>query len=243
MLNGLSLFSGIGGIDLALSEWIRPVGYVEINPCAAGALFSRMLDGALPIAPIFPDVRHVTAGILPPIDAVCAGTPCQGISEAGLRRGLEDDRSGLFFEYIRILRETEPIVTFWENVGGATEGDLRRVAAEINNAGYEARAGTLAAGHLGFRQKRMRIWVLAYRAGEPMEGYSLQRFDDAHAERRDEKARRDRALDDASWRKRADHVFRNLYGVRRGVDRIEALGNSVVPQCAKEAFKRLMGIA
>ena len=70
VLNGLSLFSGIGGIDIALSEWVRPVAYCEIEPYAAAVLFSRMADGSIPIAPIFPDVRRLRAEILPSIDAI-----------------------------------------------------------------------------------------------------------------------------------------------------------------------------
>jgi len=56
-INGLSLFSGIGGIDVALSEWVRPIAYCEIDPYCQGVLLSRMEDGEIDEAPIWPDIK------------------------------------------------------------------------------------------------------------------------------------------------------------------------------------------
>jgi site-specific DNA-cytosine methylase len=64
MLYGLDLFSGIGGISEALKDYVRPVCYCENDPYAAGVLFSRMLDGSISRAPIFPDVRRLNKKIL-----------------------------------------------------------------------------------------------------------------------------------------------------------------------------------
>lgn len=57
-LRGLSLFSGIGAMDLGLQSFVRPVAYCEVDPAARAVLFSRMLDGRLPVAPIWDDVRR-----------------------------------------------------------------------------------------------------------------------------------------------------------------------------------------
>ncbi len=62
---GLDLFSGIGGLTLALSEWVQPVAYCELEPYARGVLLSRMADGQLPQAPIWDDVRTLHVGDLP----------------------------------------------------------------------------------------------------------------------------------------------------------------------------------
>lgn len=59
MLNGLSLFSGIGGIDVALSEWVRPIAYCEIDPYCQAVLLSRMADESLPNAPIWDDITSL----------------------------------------------------------------------------------------------------------------------------------------------------------------------------------------
>lgn len=63
MLNGLDLFSGIGGLALALSPWVRPIAYCENDRYAQGVLLSRMRDGGLPVAPIWDDVRTLDKAI------------------------------------------------------------------------------------------------------------------------------------------------------------------------------------
>lgn len=160
MLNGLDLFSGIGGITLALREWVRPVAYCEIEPYATGVLFSRMLDGSIPTAPIFPDIRHLTARILPSIDIIYGGFPCQDVSVAGLRKGLDGERTGLFREAVRLIRECRPQFVFLENVPG-----IRRyvpsVRGELEALGYSCRDGLLSAAECGAPHIRNRWWLLA----------------------------------------------------------------------------------
>ena len=58
-MNGLSLFSGIGGLDVALSDWVRPIAYCEIDPYCQAVLLSRMADGNLEEAPIWPDITSL----------------------------------------------------------------------------------------------------------------------------------------------------------------------------------------
>lgn len=168
MLNGLSLFTGIGGIDLALSEWVRPVAYCEIDVYAAGVLFSRMLDGAIPTAPIFPDVRQLTADILPSIDIVFGGFPCQDISLAGARAGLDGERSGLFWQIVRLTAECRPAWVFLENVPGI-KPYRQAIHTAFEELGYTCRDGTLAAGHLGACHIRNRWWFVAHLHGAGLE--------------------------------------------------------------------------
>lgn len=84
-ISGLDLFSGIGGITLALSEWVRPIAYCEIDKYAQAVLISRMSDGLLPAAPICTDVRKLDGrafrGL---VDIIYGGFPCQDLSVAGL---------------------------------------------------------------------------------------------------------------------------------------------------------------
>src|SRR5689334_481586 len=71
VLNGLDLFSGIGGIALAMAPWVKPVAYCEIDRYAQGVLVSRQADGILPIAGIWDDVRTLRGDMFPvPIDII-----------------------------------------------------------------------------------------------------------------------------------------------------------------------------
>src|ERR1700678_3480088 len=108
-MNGLSLFSGIGGIDVALSEYVRPIGYCEIDPFCQGVLLSRMADGLLPKAGIWDDISTLrSCHIGPYCDIIYGGFPCQDISIAGNGKGLAGERSGLFFQIMRLAQEIKP---------------------------------------------------------------------------------------------------------------------------------------
>src|SRR3954464_11360982 len=105
MLNGLDLFSGIGGISLALSEWVRTVAYCDRDRFAQSVLLQRIYEGRLDCAPIWDDVQTLRGEMLPPIDIITGGFPCQDISCAGNGVGLGGSRSGLFFEIMRLAEE------------------------------------------------------------------------------------------------------------------------------------------
>lgn len=92
MLNGLDLFSGIGGLTLALAPWVRPVAYCENDRYAQSVLLSRISSGDLPNAPIWDDVRTLKAWDIPNVDIVYGGFPCQDVSVAGARAGLDGER-------------------------------------------------------------------------------------------------------------------------------------------------------
>lgn len=161
-LRGLDLFSGIGGITLALSPWVRPVAYCEIDRYASAVLLSQMQRGNLPTAPIWDDVRTLRSDMLPEIDIIYGGFPCQDISCAGRGAGLEGERSGLFFEIMRLVDEVRPSFIFLENVPAIVTRGLDRVIGEISGRGYDARWITLSAQDVGANHGRKRWWLLAY---------------------------------------------------------------------------------
>lgn len=110
----ISLFAGIGGFDLAFErEGMECVAQVEIDPSCRAVLSEHF-----PSVPRFDDIRTAGAHNLPACDIVCGGFPCQGLSVAGKRKGLADDRSGLFWEMLRVIYETRPKIVVWENVPG-----------------------------------------------------------------------------------------------------------------------------
>lgn len=110
----ISLFAGVGGFDLAFERsGMECVAQVEIDPSCRAVLGEHF-----PGVPRFDDIRTVGAHNLPGCDIVCGGFPCQGLSVAGKRKGLADDRSGLFWEMLRVIYEIRPKIVVWENVPG-----------------------------------------------------------------------------------------------------------------------------
>ena len=182
MLNGLDLFSGIGGISLALRPWARTVCYVESEPYCQQVLRERIAEGQLDDAPIWDDVRTFDPrpwrGL---VDIVAGGFPCQDISTAGRGAGLAGERSGLFTEIIRIAGDLRPRFIFLENVA-AICADGRGgwdVVGALAALGYDARWGVLSAFDVGAPHLRERWWCLAHadarRKLQPQGGKSDQR--------------------------------------------------------------------
>ena len=162
MLNGLDLFSGIGGNSLALAPWVNTVAYCEREPHAQAVLLSRMREGLLPSRPIWDDVSSLRGEWLPPIDIIIGGFPCQDISVAGKGAGLVNGkRSGLFYEISRLAEEVEPTFLFLENVPAIRTRGLDAVIEELTRLGYDLRWTMLSAEEVGAPHKRNRWFCLA----------------------------------------------------------------------------------
>lgn len=149
---------------MALSPFVRPIAYCENDRYAQAVLLSRMQSGDLPTAPIWDDVTTLLPSMLPRngIDIIYGGFPCQDISVAGARKGLEGERSGLFFEIVRLARELRPAFLFLENVAGIRTKGLDTVAKEITELGYDCRWTIVSAAEVGAPHSRKRWWLLAY---------------------------------------------------------------------------------
>lgn len=160
-MNGLDLFSGIGGIGIALEPWVRTVAYCERDRYAQGVLLSRMRSGDIDQAPIWDDVTTLRADLLPRIDIIFGGFPCQDLSVAGAGKGLAGERSGLFFEIVRLARECRPRFLFLENVPAIRTRGGETVVKELAKIGYDCRWTTLSAAAVGAPHKRDRWFLLA----------------------------------------------------------------------------------
>jgi len=157
MLNGIDLFSGIGGISLALSEYVRPLAYCEIDPYCQAVLLSHQHKGTLPAAPIWDDIRTFPYGwFVDWIDIIYAGFPCQGISVAGHGKGLADERSGLFWEIVRLAKEIKPKFLFLENVPAITSRGGGTVVSALTEMGYDCRWCVISAASVGACHRRDR---------------------------------------------------------------------------------------
>lgn len=231
MLNGLDLFSGIGGISYALRDYIRPVAYCEIDPYCQGVLLSRMADGSLSNAPIWDTVTTLQglcfSGI---VDIIYGGFPCQDISIARNGKGLDGQRSGLFFEIMRLAKEIKPTFLFIENVPAIRSRGGERVLGEIAKLGYDSRFCIISAASCGAPHKRERWFLLAYSGREQERSQEKSKWSSIHTTR----CVRD-------WEDKPP-IYRMDDGLPCWVDRNKSLGNAVVPAQAKKAFEILMGL-
>ena len=254
-INGLSLFSGIGGLDLALSEWVRPIAYCEIDSYCQGVLLSRMATGDLAHAPIWDDIK--TLRIRPQevdIDIVYGGFPCQGISIAGLGKGLADERSGLFYEVVRLCREIKPRFIFLENVPAITTRGGTKVVREVTSLGYDCRWCVIPAASIGALHRRERWFLLAHSnenikyGSNPLRIPSQQADKSTITEQREERTRRGHTRQywpfesREHWQEVVSSMGKCSDGIPNHVDRLRSLGNAVCPQQVKEAFEILMGL-
>lgn len=174
MLNSLDLFSGYGGIALGLRKYCKPVGYCEIERYAQGILASRISSGELSIAPIYPDITKLR-GEVNTVDILTGGFPCQDISVAGHGIGLEGKRSGLFFEIIRLAKETRAPFVFLENVPAIRTRGLREVIRAFTEIGYDCRWTCLSASSVGAPHKRERWFLLAHTNGSNLRNSKSKR--------------------------------------------------------------------
>jgi DNA (cytosine-5)-methyltransferase 1 len=162
-----SLFSGLGGFERAFERaGMTPAWQVEIDRDC-----NRVLEHHWPGVPKFDDVRTVGAAQLEPVDVISFGSPCQDLSVAGKRAGMAGERSGLFFEAIRIVRELRPAFAVWENVPGAFSSHAGRDFLSAVRAFHELGARdvawrTLDARYWGVAQRRRRVFVVADFRGE-----------------------------------------------------------------------------
>lgn len=156
----LSLFAGIGGFDLGaeMTGRFETVAFCEINPFSRAVLAKHWPD-----VPCFPDVTKLTRDqINGPIDAICAGFPCQDLSFAGKGAGIEGARSGLWSEVVRLVGEIRPAIVMLENVPAILVRGLGRVLGDLAQIGYNAFWDCIRASDLGAWHRRDRWFLVAY---------------------------------------------------------------------------------
>lgn len=154
----VSLFAGVGGFDLGFdAAGFRCLAQVEIDRQCRSVLALRWPD-----VPRYDDVRSFGREQVPTCDIVVGGFPCQDLSVAGNRGGLEGKRSGLFYELARVCFELRPRFLVWENVGGllSSDGgrDLARILRHLGDGGFFGAWRVLDARHFGVPQSRRRVF-------------------------------------------------------------------------------------
>ena len=165
-LRVLDLFSGIGGLSLGLE---RTGGFETVAFCEIEPFPRRVLAKHWPKVPCYHDVRTLTASQLVSdgigVDVICGGFPCQDVSVAGRKDGIEGARSGLYREYIRLVGDIRPRFIIMENVTGLLNGGLHAVLGALAQIGYDAEWHCVRAARFGLPHKRDRIWIVAHPSG------------------------------------------------------------------------------
>lgn len=156
----LDLFSGIGGFSLGLERaGMETAAFCEFDEKARAVLTKHWPD-----VPIFNDVCELSGNMVSDIDVICGGFPCQDVSHAGKREGLDGDRSGLWGEYARLIGEIRPRYALIENVSALLVRGLDRVLCDLAALGYDAEWHCIRASNIGANHQRDRVWILAYPA-------------------------------------------------------------------------------
>ncbi len=151
-----SLFAGIGGIDLGFERCgMQCKWQVEINDYA-----QKVLAKHWPKVHRERDIRECSARNLDWVDVIAGGFPCQDISYAGLGAGLDGERSGLFFEAVRLVRELQPRAVVLENVAALLTRGLDRVLGTLAEIGYDAEWHCIPAAYVGAPHIRDRVFVI-----------------------------------------------------------------------------------
>jgi len=158
----LDTFAGIGGFSLGLER----AGMATVAICEKDKHAQKILKRHYPKTPIIGDIHDVRKNDLSTIDIISGGTPCQDLSIAGNRKGLTGEKSGLFFEWLRVVAEIKPRWIFWENVAGALHAnsgrDFATILIQLQKLGYSLAWRVLDAQWFGVPQRRRRVFIVGH---------------------------------------------------------------------------------
>jgi DNA (cytosine-5)-methyltransferase 1 len=268
-VNVLSLFSGIGGLELGLERaGMTVVGQVEIDPYCR-----RVLAKHWPEVPRHDDVRTCVdwwrSEPRPVVHMVCGGFPCQPISSAGRRLGEADER-WLWPWFRDVIRDLRPRYALLENVSALLERGAGVVLGDLAEIGYDAEWDCIPASAVGAPHRRDRWFGLAYPDGIGRHGGSWELGQTGRPEPADRgevlaytasterPASQSQDLAPSRWRTAEPrersggggpisdwwatepNVGRVAHGVPARVDRLRALGNAVVPQVAEHVGRLIL---
>lgn len=242
-----SLFAGIGGFDLGLERAGFEITWqVEIDEWCR-----KVLKKHWPGVPKYGDIREVGAHNLEPVDLICGGFPCQPFSQAGQRRGEEDNRY-LWPEMLRVIEELKPTWVIGENVAGILSMGFDAMLSDLEAKGYEVWPLVIPACAINAPHRRDRVWIVAYTRN--VENSRSRGFGESHVCNKQSRGTQvisrsqnvanaatihaqgqynrqgEEQFRGGSWWAVEPDVGRVAHGIPSRVDRLKGLGNAVVPQ-------------
>lgn len=246
-----SLFSGIGGFDLA-SEWM---GWENVFHCEWNPFGQKVLHHYWPTAIQYHDITKTDFTIhRGQIDIITGGFPCQPYSMAGKRKGKQDERH-LWPEMLRAIREIQPRWVVGENVLGLVNWDgglvFHEVQAELEAQGYKVQPYVLPAASVNAPHRRDRVWFVAYSLCNGHESRETRQRSQARPQPHDKQFKRCNKLPRANF-----EMFPSVSPICFGDDgiserldsitfskwrneSIKAGGNAIVPQVVHQIFKAI----
>jgi DNA (cytosine-5)-methyltransferase 1 len=167
MLKVLDLFSGLGAFSLGLERaGMRTVAFCDNDPWCHKILRAHWRG-----VPIFDDVTTLKGIHVGPVDVIAAGFPCQDASSANpFGLGIAGERTGLFYQVIRLARELRPRFIILENVPELLDRGFGHVLRALAEIGHDAEWDCLSLGALGAPHERERLWVVSYPSGSGWQG-------------------------------------------------------------------------
>jgi DNA (cytosine-5)-methyltransferase 1 len=260
-----SLFAGIGGFDLGFERaGMECKWQVEIDDYS-----TKVLEKHWPQVHRERDIRAVGSHNLEAVDIICGGFPCQDISYAGLGAGLDGERSGLFFEAIRVVRELQPKVVVLENVAALLTRGLERVLGMLAEIGFDAEWHCIPAAFVGAPHIRDRVFIMANARRELRQTWrdnqTRQSSEWSKSASVDQRCGKDVANTNSQglekrqgkdtsgtwpicgtkpsrseWWEFEPALGRVAHGIPARVDRLRGLGNAVVPQVAEYIGRQIV---
>lgn len=232
----LDLCAGIGGFSLGLERaGMTCAGQVEIDDYC-----NRILEKHWPHVPRWGDITTLAPSVLPAVDLICGGYPCQPFSLAGKRQGAGDDRH--LWPCIRtIVAHVRPTWCLFENVAGHVSMGLDAVLSDLGRLGYASGPFVIPACAVGAVHRRDRVWIVAHAAGDKLQGRSEETAQVCQESRKKQLAGFLFSGSGASVS--SARAYGNRHGISGNVDsarRNKALGNAVVPQVVEAIGSAIM---
>jgi DNA (cytosine-5)-methyltransferase 1 len=223
-----SLFAGIGGFDLGLE---RTGGFKTKWQVEIDSHCQRVLAKHWPDVQRYGDIRTVTG--VERVDVLCGGFPCQDISNAGKCAGIDGERSGLWSEYVRLIRELRPRYVLVENVAALLGRGMGRVLGDLSESGYDAEWDCIPGFAVGSPQIRDRVFIVAYPQRSRLQGRIFKPINQSAEGRRWAEQLERLHGEERRMAVPAGKAGGITDGVPNRAQRLRACGNAIVPQIAE----------